>query len=74
MSTTEVLRTQLDTVRQELHKLQVENSKLWVQNPEELEELRGKVTDLRQQLHETCENKVDSNQYLQELHELINEL
>ena len=61
-------------MRQELHKLQVENSKLWVQNPEELEKLRGKVTDLRQQLHETRENKVDSNQYLQELHELINEL
>ena len=39
-----------------------------------LKQLKGKVTDLRQQLHEAQENKVDNNQHLQELRELINEL
>ena len=44
MSTTEVLRTQLDNVRRELHKLQVENQKLRTQCSEEArEEPRGEV-------------------------------
>ena len=69
----EALCMQLDNVHWELHKLQVENSKIWAQNPEELEQLREKVTELWQQLHKAQENEVGGNQH-QKLHEEINEL
>ena len=75
MSTIEMLHTQLDNVRQELHKLQVENQKLRTQCSEEArEELQGEVTDLRHQLHVAQENEVGTNQNLSKSREKVNEL
>ena len=75
MSTTEVLRTQLDNVRRELHELQVENQKLQTQCSEEArEELRGEVTDLKHQLHVAQENEAGTNQNLNKSREEVNEL
>lgn len=75
VSTTEALSMQLDNVRQEIHRLQVENQKLQTQCSEKAwEELRREVTDLRQQLHVSQEDEVGANQNLSELREEVNEL
>lgn len=58
MTTTEVLRVQLDNVQHELHLLQVENNKLRA----EAEEQSAEIEDLRQRLLDSEEKVIGAEQ------------
>ena len=62
-------------MQRELHKSQVEIQKLQVQGlAEAFEQLKGKATDIRQQLHVAQENEASANENLRESCEEVNVL
>ena len=62
MSTTEALRTQLDTLQLELYALEVENRKLRDERPE-----RAELVDIEEELKQTQEENVRLSQRISEL-------